>query len=160
MGVRYTILPYLFNLWDRSKRKRATRLERALDARNCIVGSRRPRMPSLQRSIIRGNTVLQKFLARLFYEDEFMEGKCLHLRRYFLFPESRKTGGLSRATSLLYVVETTRACIFLNMLIYTITYSSCFLPPSPSLFSFFFSFFFFISHRKRRKELVPANYFQ
>lgn len=111
-------------------------LERALDARNCIVAPRCPSNVSLQCSIM--SVVLQKIPRppRVpFYEDEFMEGKYLH-RRYFLFPAVAKLH--ASHVALLYVVETTRACIFLNMLIYTITYSSCFFllffSPPPSFF--------------------------
>lgn len=123
-------------------------LERALDARNCIVAPRCPSNVSLQCSIM--SVVLQKIPRppRVpFYEDEFMEGKYLH-RRYFLFPAVAKLH--ASHVALLYVVETTRACIFLNMLIYTITYSSCFFLPffSPS------PFFFYIEWRKELVGLV------
>lgn len=158
----YTILPYLFNLWDRSKRKRGTRLERALDARNWIVGSRCPRESLVTMLDHTREHRVAKIPRSPFYEDEFMEGKYLHLRRYFLFPESRKTGGLSRATSLLYVVETTRACIFLNMLIYTITYSSCFLllPLPLPLLSLFFFFLFHAENEGRNWSLpIISNNF-
>lgn len=111
------------------------RLERALDARNCIIAQRCPSNISLQCSII---SVLQEFLALafLFTRTNLWKGNTSTGVISFFLESQNWWWALALHAShvaLFYVVETTRACIFLNMLIYTITYSSC-----------FFLFFFFL----------------
>lgn len=135
-GCTVGILPYLFNLWDRSKRKwgSSEHLMRG-------IALLRPSNISLQCSIISGNRVARIPRPRVpFYEDEFMEGKYLH-RRYFLFPRVAKLVVGSRASreprrSLLRGWN--NACVHIPEYVNLYHY----------VFIVFFPFFFFLCRMK------------
>lgn len=139
----YTILPYLFNLWDRSKRKWAT----GCSSEHLMHGIAllRRDAPRMSRYNARSWALFcKKFLALLaflFTRTNLWKGNIsTGVISFFLQSQNWRWALALHAShvALLYVVETTRACIFLNMLIYTITYSSCFFLPffSPSPFFF------------------------
>lgn len=151
----YTILPYLFNLWDRSKRKWGT----GCSSEHLMHGIAllRRDAPRMSRYNARSWALFcKKFLALLaflFTRTNLWKGNIsTGVISFFLQSQNWRWALALHAShvALLYVVETTRACIFLNMLIYTITYSSCFFLPffSPS------PFFFYIEWRKELVGLV------
>lgn len=139
----YTILPYLFNLWDRSKRKWGT----GCSSEHLMHGIAllRRDAPRMSRYNARSWALFcKKFLALLaflFTRTNLWKGNIsTGVISFFLQSQNWRWALALHAShvALLYVVETTRACIFLNMLIYTITYSSCFFllffSPPPSFF--------------------------
>lgn len=139
----YTILPYLFNLWDRSKRKWGT----GCSSEHLMHGIAllRRDAPRMSRYNARSWALFcKKFLALLaflFTRTNLWKGNIsTGVISFFLQSQNWRWALALHAShvALLYVVETTRVCIFLNMLIYTITYSSCFFllffSPPPSFF--------------------------